>query len=80
MHIIILYKLLISPYSVVFVQLATVGGDGVEQTLVDDALGNLLPNHLPQDGRKLFITDGNIYKITVRLGLTSLKLNVLFQQ
>lgn len=58
--LIILYKLLSGPYSVVFLQLAAVGGDGVEQTLVDDALGNFLPNQLPQDSRELFIPDRHI--------------------
>lgn len=48
-NIIIHYKLLLGPYSAIFLQLTAVGGDGVEQTLVDDALGNLLPDQLPQD-------------------------------
>lgn len=55
-----LSKVLLGPYSVIFLQLTAVGGDGIEQTVMDDALGNFLPDQLPQDSRELFITDGHV--------------------
>lgn len=48
------------PYSAVLLQLAAAVWDGVHQTLMDDTSGHFLPNQLPQNGRKLFVTDGHI--------------------
>lgn len=62
-NIIILDKELLGPYSVVFLQLAAVGGDGVHQALMYDGVGHFLPNQLPQDSGQLFITNRHVWKI-----------------
>lgn len=38
-----------SSYSAVFLQLATLGWNGVLQTVMDDAMGKLFPNQFPQN-------------------------------
>lgn len=57
------YDVVFGPYSGIFLQLAAVGGDGVDQALMYDGPGHFLPNQLPQDSRELFITNGHVWKI-----------------